>query len=85
MLLYVEIVGASAPRPEPREPCFIDPQLPLWILTSPELLAAERQGRAGSCRVWHVEGNRFLAEECLADAGVAELDTLVLVQSAGAA
>ncbi|HUQ04665.1 MAG TPA: hypothetical protein VM261_19325 [Kofleriaceae bacterium] len=85
MLLYVEIVSASAPRRGPREPCFIDPQLPLWILTSPELLDAERQGRAGNCRVWHVEGNRFLAENCIADAGVSELDTLVLVQSAGAA
>ena len=85
MLLYVEIVGNAAPRSGPREPCFIDPSLPLWILTSPELLDAERQGRAGSCRVWHVEGDRFLDEECLADAGVSELDTLVLVQRAGAA
>jgi hypothetical protein len=85
MVLYVEIVGATASRRAPRAPCFIDPQLPLWILTSPELLDAERQGRTGSCRVWHVEGNRFLAEDCIADAGVSELDTLVLVQSAGAA
>jgi hypothetical protein len=85
MLLYVEIVGSAAPRTASREPCFIDPQLPLWILTSAELLAAERQKSAGDCRVWHVEGERYLAEACLADAGVAELDTLVLVQSAGAA
>lgn len=85
MLLYVEIVGKSAPRSGPREPCFIDPSLPLWILTSPELLDAERQGRAGNCRIFHVEGNRYLAEECLAESDVSELDTLVLVQSAGAA
>jgi hypothetical protein len=85
MLLYVEIVGSAAARTGPREPCFIDPQLPLWILTSAELLEAERQQAAGNCRVWHVEGERYLAEACLADAGVAELDTLVLVQSAGAA
>jgi hypothetical protein len=85
MLLYVEIVGKSAPRTGPREPCFIDPSLPLWILTSPELLDAERQGRAGACRIFHVEGNRYLAEACLAESGVSELDTLVLVQSAGAA
>jgi hypothetical protein len=92
MLLYVEIVGATAgagshpdSRGEPRQPCFVDPALPLWILTSPELLDAERQGRVGNCRVFHVEGGRYLAEECIADAGVAELDTLVLVQSAGAA
>ncbi len=85
MLLYVEIVGARGSRPDVREPCFVDPSLPLWILTSQELLDAERQGRAGTCRVWHVEGERYLAEECIADAGVSELDTLVLVQSAGAA
>lgn len=85
MLLYVEIVGPSAPRQDPRRPCYVDPSLPLWILTSHEFLDAERQGRAGSCRVFHVEGGRYLAEECIAEAGVSELDTLVVVQSAGAA
>ena len=84
MLLYLEIAPVGGTRKRTAEPCFLDPSLPLAVLTDPLFVEAELRRGSGSYRVYHVEGGRFLVEERLGDAPVAELDTLRIVEAAAA-
>jgi hypothetical protein len=85
VLLYLEIAPVSGRRKRTQEPCFLDPTLPLSLLTEPMLVGVELGAEPGRYRVFHVEGNRYLDEERLGDAKVAELDTLRIVEAAAAA
>ena len=84
MLLYLEIAPVGGKRKRTAEPCFLDPSLPLSVLTEPLFVEAELRRSAGSYRVYHVEGERFLVEDRLGDARVAELDTLRIVEAVAA-
>jgi len=82
MQLFVDFVRSSGAYAAGREPCFADPAMPVALLTASVFLDAEGKGaRTDRCRVFHVEGGRYLSAQQLGEAGVRDLDTLVVVNT----
>lgn len=82
MQLFVDFVGPKGVYEPGREPCTIDPAMPVAVLTAPIFLDAVGQSSASrECRVFHIESGGFLDEMLIGDSCVAELDTLVVVNS----
>ncbi len=82
MQLFVDFVGPKGVYEPGREPCTIDPAMPVAVLTAPVFLDAVGQSSASEeCRVFHLEGGSFLEEPLIGDAHVSDLDTLVVVNS----
>ncbi len=80
MELFVDFIG-SDDRYRARAASFVEPALPLTVLRSTAFIEASCRGAAGARRVFHVERSRYIAEQSLAAAGVAEHDSIVVVSA----
>ncbi len=82
MQLFVDFVDRSGKYRGARDACTVDPSLPVGVLTAVVFLnAVGHESSSTRRRVFHVEGGRFLAEDRLDEAGVEELDTLIVVNT----
>jgi hypothetical protein len=80
MLLFVDFIDADGRYRASSEAAFMAPSMPVAVLTAVVFLEASGLGDAAEdCRIYHVEGARFLSSETLDEAGVDELDTLIVV------
>lgn len=81
MLVYVDFVSAVGRYRPCRHPATVDPAMPLGILLAEAFLDASGAGpRASACRLYHLEGSRFLAADTPAGA-LAELDTVIVANT----
>jgi hypothetical protein len=80
MQIFVDILLPDGSYVAAAEPSFMAPRMPISILTAVVFLDAAGAGDPASRpRLFHVESGRYVDEPTLAEAGVGQHDTLVIV------
>jgi hypothetical protein len=82
MRVFVDFVRSAGLYEAAREPSWVEADAPTRMLTAPGFLkSAGVEMIAAHRRLYHVERGAFLPFASFADDGVADLDTLVVVNS----
>lgn len=81
MLVYVDFVSPLGLYRAGRHPATVDPSMPLGVLCAAAFLEASGAGpRADACRLFHLEGDRFIGAGKRAGE-LGELDTVIVANT----
>jgi hypothetical protein len=79
MQLFIDFLERRGGYRAARATSWLDPAMPVAVLAAPAFLEASGASGTGGVRLYHVERGCFVEAARIGDAGLRDLDTLVVV------